>query len=216
MCFSFQESIRSFTFSFILSTIKIFNRHNNHPHDFVTALFIIVFSLVQLIEACMWKFYDSNKKILKLCGYLVKPTILLQPLTISFGMRYLLQKENKNLFVINLISALSLLICINYMIKLRYKNIKFPTIGPNNHLQWDGISYDEQNISLLGIQTKYLYILTVFIPAILYLQPLRKRFMFLTFYSITFLLSKYFYEKSNEEPSYWCYIANFSAFFQFL
>lgn len=216
MCHSFKESIRSYLFSNILSIYRILTTTNEF--DIVLSLLIMTFSLIQLFEGLIWLDIDNKKDINRKITKLLKPTLLLKPITCSISTSYVLYINTYsylNLIFINFICVLSILNFINYIIKVKDEN-KISFIGPNKHLIWNEENTQLTKYTLCGINCQYIYAVTSIVPILVFLNPIYKRIIYCSFYLITFLFSEYFYVKSHESSSYWCWVCNFSAFFLFL
>jgi len=132
MCFDPNSSLLAWVISY---SIAYYLFYRNRRYDRWNAAFILVFSLIQLLEAGLWTtVYDDNQAMNDLLTRIVLIILLLQPFVQSYmGATY---TKSQILYVLTFIYFL-LLIWGFYRITVS-KSGQFQTsVGPNGHLVWN-------------------------------------------------------------------------------
>lgn len=132
MCFDPNSSLLAWVISY---SIAYYLFYRNRRYDRWNAAFIIVFSLIQLLEAGLWTtVYDDNAAMNDLLTRMVLIVLLLQPLVQSYmGATY---TKAQVLYVLAFIYFL-LLIWGVYRIAVSKPGQFNTTVGPNGHLVWN-------------------------------------------------------------------------------
>lgn len=201
MCYSFESSISSWVITFILCVIMLVN-----PQTYSNwlPLFILTFTQIQIMEAILWSNMDSeNKQINQSTTKLLSFMLWLQPLMNTF----IAYKNTKEDLLFYGIYFYVLIIIFHY---LSSRNDTFITdVGTNGHLQWNRRDEKGNDYSFV-LGNKYmcfLYLAGVFLPFIFMQSDMK--YLALTFFSGTFLLSALKYKK--EFGSMWCYYSIFAS-----
>jgi hypothetical protein len=193
MCFSFQSSITAWIISIILG---IYLWHRNHRYDRWNASFIFTFTLIQLLEAGLWKNINTNTSVLT---KFILLCLLLQP----FVQTLCAQRTNPN-------SKLLFSMCIVYGMILLYtltrilsNDASFNTkVGDKGHLVWNDNKYPNSFVGgKFGLLICVLYLLGLFVP-LLYQHS---KGIPLIFIGILTALYSWYMTRGKEFSSYWCY-----------
>lgn len=132
MCFDPNSSLLAFA---ICYSIAFYLFYRNKGYDRWNAAFILVFSLIQLIESGLWvTIYDNNEAMNDLLTRLVLIALLLQPLTQSYmGATY---TGSKVLYVLSFIYLL--MVVWGFWRIAKSKPGQFQsTVGATGHLVWN-------------------------------------------------------------------------------
>lgn len=199
MCFDVSSSLLAWS---IIYSIGIYLYFRNQNADRWNAAFIMMFAIVQLLEAGLWTTLEDGKKpeLNDLLTRLMLLTLISQPLIQSFmGYKY---SKSELLGVMSWI-FLGLLIWALVRVGFGRESGQFSSSpGPNGHLVWS----DSKSPSFLGgWWVVVLYIIGLFVPLMfMYSNGEWKGAPFVVVGIVTAIFSILGSSKS-EFSSYWCY-----------
>jgi hypothetical protein len=197
MCFSFEASISSFILG-IVGSLLIFRLGTTD--DKIFGLFLGYVSLMQGIEAILWKHQRCDKfhKNVTLLGMLLNMS---QPLFLLFASR-LFYPANKY-------SYLLYVIAIFYMLYEIYHYMQFQEVShcvspqkDNPHLVWTWLTTQHIHITWL------VYLTTLFLMFIFGIKSMRHGLTAAVVGLVTVLLSYIFYP-GRSVGSIWCFFTAF-------
>ena len=200
MCYSYQSSLSGWLIAFVLS---IYMLANGNIYNKWVPIMILTITQIQIMEAIIWATdsYVINSNATKLISYL----LLLQPLVNSYmGYKY---TDNKLLL---LLFVLVLIVFLYNAISSRYDKF-YSTIGANNHLNWNRIDYstgEKKNI-IGNFLIQIIYVLGAIVP--IFFLDKKNRAVLLIFISISLFYSYYYYNKTSEFGTIWCYLAVYAS-----
>ena len=195
MCWNKEISLNTFIFS-IGSILFIYyvNTYTRYKSNYFNEgifryIFILSFSLMQLIEYFLWKSIENNDKIMNytfsLLGFIL---ILGQPIASIMLLSSKLQNRLLPIYIF--------FICIYLILRYIFDPIVFKTtIGEHGHLSWN------------WLENKYYWEIIIFIwlGFLLYTEKI----FIIPLIGISVFLYTYFkYKKSNEWGSIWCWLIN--------
>ena len=196
MCFDTRSSLLAFWIAWNIAGYLFFR---NRGYDRWNASFIVVFSLVQLIEAGIHSTEGESGMINELLTKCLLLVLVLQPLVQSFfGFKY---TEAPALGYLSLI-CLGLVLYGLYLIWTQnFKTVK----GKNGHLVWER----DGGMLISGTIMTAIYLIGIFLP--LCFMKNYKYVPLVTIGLLTALLSWKSTTDSREMGSLWCYFAVFYA-----
>jgi len=195
MCWNSPISIVTFI---IEVTICIYLFRRNKNFDRMNSIFILSFSLIQLLEGFIWLGVSDK------CEYngfvsLIPIALWLQPLAQSYGLYYV-YKNNKDLGRLIDVKYIPIILMFLYMIFFVYsifKNKKsVVTIGEHKHLNWNcGQAILDNSLMI------FVYLFGILFPLFL-----TKKWKLIFLGLITLIYSLYNYSRSKESSSFWCFL----------
>lgn len=198
MCYSSQVSFTVWVVVLIVSALLLIR---GRPNDKWNAMFILCFTIIQLLEGLIWSRMDRNITT----GIATITAIILialwsQPLVQTY-MGY--RTTGSKILYYGTILFVALL---GYAI-YRAVTGNFTTIvGPNGHLVW----IDKNNKSFLSSdKTKFLTIfyLMGLLGPLLFMKGIWQKTALIGYGLATLLYSIYNYSNTEEMSSMWCFIA---------
>ena len=202
MCFSLRVSLFSWFIS-LIACIYLFNR--NKKYDRWVAMFVLVFSQIQILESLLWMSYNKSTETFEnpykcqFIVFIIFYALWFQPVINFFG-AYLTTKNKICLYVTGFYILL-----LSYLAVQTIQNTWSVSKGENGHFVWH--RYDDKKKekpfmgnSILGC----IYVLGLFLPVI-FIQNRNLKLTLLTFGLTTMLYLRYKYP--NEWSSMWCAIS---------
>lgn len=191
MCFDANSSLLAWVISY---SIAYYLFYRNRRYDRWNAAFILVFSLIQLLEAGLWtSLIDANTSMNDLLTRLVFIVLLLQPLVQSYmGATY---TKAQILYVLAVI-YLAMLVWGLYQISISKPGQYHTSVGAKGHLVWNNGSG-----GLFGGVTGILYLIGLFAP--LFFMDKRA---WIPLVSVAVLTAAYswYMTRGKEASSFWC------------
>jgi hypothetical protein len=191
MCYSFQSSIIAWIISIIIVIILLIR---NNKYDRWNAIFILSFSLMQLIEAGIWLNYDNPNN--RIFTNLVLLDLFLQPLCQCYA-GYLYTNDK-------LLYGLSILFGILFFGQIiriiLTPNNRYSQQGKNKHLMWLDIDNEFMGNPIIIA----LYFLGIFYPLLK-----MKNYLGWPLILIGLITAGYSFHKTRgrEFGSHWCFTA---------
>ena len=193
MCFNTTSSLTAWLFA---NTIAVYLFLRNQNYDRWNAIFIFTFTLIQLLEAGIWRNLDNYWNSYLTATILI--AILVQPLVQSYlGYKY------TGAYPLLILTILLSIILVISILRIIFSNIShFITyVGKNGHLVWT----DSTNPIFIGNNIiLIIYLIGLLVP-LLFMEQY-KGWPLLIVAIITALWSWY-NSKNNEFSSLWCYTA---------
>ncbi len=203
MCYSVRTSVLAYTIGLVASLIAFKTRQ-------IPLGFLILFYVqIQLAEALIWRGIDTDSTTLNHMGtMLAKYTLALHLFGLGIGIYLVYQKKLPLLFGILFFIAVSVYYCVwedhtnlTYPLEKCEKREKRECQHSKNRLNWKfGTDW---------------YIFLAFLTTICYLiyvkDPLQSKVFVVSFFTLTYLLSRVFVPSSNTTSSFWCFASAFGA-----
>lgn len=182
MCWNAEVSLNTFIFGIIsMSLVLLLNKIS-----YITILFGLTISLIQLMEYYAWNNINNKEIIynLSIIGFFI---LLSQIIFLNYGC---LNKNDKP------IALLFIFIFTFYLFIYNYQNNKFRMEpGENKHLVWHWVDFPLPFLIII---------------IILYIYPaFRCGYMPFLLISIPLSISLYYYYKYKTYGTMWCYFGNF-------
>lgn len=195
MCMDFQTSISTWGLALISAGYVLSLKKTCGPTARWIAILVLIFTLIQLLEAGIWYNYDNelNGKLTRL----ILLALLLQPV-INFYMAYTTTGKLWYGFLAYVLIAIGVALYL-YNSKDKFKSIK----GENGHLIW--LQNDKNLFSdkkLLGL----IYLFGILYP-MLYIPNFKAKIATIGITLGTALYSIYNYNSTGEFSSMWCFSA---------
>jgi len=198
MCFSIQSSLIAWILSVVIS-IYLYNRNRNY--DRWNAIFILTFTLIQLLEAGLWfSLMNDKKQLNSTLTQLVLIALLAQPLIQTY-MGYTYTHST----ILHILSYVYIAIIIYGLYRISTSGNNFSTnVGPNGHLVWNDSTYSNSFLSgSFGI-IAILYLFGLFY-ALFYM----KNYKWVPLVAIGLITIYYSWSstRGKEFSSMWCFTA---------
>jgi hypothetical protein len=198
MCFDSQASLLAFSLSYTIAWY-IFERNRNY--DRWLAGFIIAFSMIQLLEAGLWKTIerptDHSGELNDLLTRLILLALLFQP----FIQSYLGYKYTGASILAYMAIAFALILCLAFYRTYTSSPGQFNSfVGGKGHLVWSDAKSPASFMGWVG----FLYLMGIFIP-LLFMKDW-KGWPIIIIGVLTALYSLFAAGK-GEFGSYWCFTA---------
>lgn len=207
MCFSKETSLVTW-FVVTLASISLYQKRTNNSKWM--AIFIIVFSTVQLLEGILWYSIENNHKTLnKYITQCLLMVLWMEPISLTIGgILYSRGYDLKPLYILLLLLIGVLCYSVSRIIDDGH-NFE-TTVGENGHLVWDKNGKFIEGDSVYGKYIFCLYLLGMMF-AFLYMKPSKVAIpLFLTGF-ITYHMNDLRY-KTGEFSSMWCFTATILVF----
>ena len=197
MCFSIHVSIVAWT---VVNAIAIYLWIRNRHYDRWNAVFIVTFSLIQLMEAGLWRSIQiDNTTLNSVITSLIPLALVAQPLVQSM-MGYWSTGSTILLSLGVLVSA----IMIGTIIRIADTPLSAfgSTVGEHGHLIWNDFSLPNTSI-VGGYFVGFVYLIGILIP----LLWMGWRGVPLLIVSLVTTGFSWYMAGSKEFGSYWCFTA---------
>lgn len=197
MCFSVQASLIAWL---IADAIAIYLWVRDRRYDRWNAVFIITFSLIQLMEAGLWRSLQVDSAMMNaIITSLIPLALLAQPLVQSYmGYRF------TGSVILLSIAVLVIAIIIGTIVRIATTPLSSfqSTIGEHGHLVWNDDTMPNSNI-IGGPFIGFVYLIGVLIP----LFWMGWRGIPLLIVAVVTAGWCWYIAGSKEFSSYWCYTA---------
>lgn len=195
MCYSTRSSLVAWI---VAVSIAVYLLKRNQNYDRWIAIFILTFTIIQLLEAGIWVTNPQNgvNTQNRTMTSLLFIALMCQPLVQSY-----LGYRSTGAPILLSLTYLYLFLVIYQIVRVaKAKGNIYSTVGPNGHLQWNINGEELMGNSVIGI----LYIMGLLIP--LFFMKNGKGIPLITIGVLTLLWS--LKQSGNREfGSLWCYTA---------
>lgn len=199
MCFSFESSMRAW-FIALIGSISLLIISKDKLLGIWISIFTLTFTQIQIIEALIWKSFETDSKadVSNIAQYI--PILLWSQPLIQSLLGYIYTKNNTLL-------VLTFIYLIIITMELGTNDDYDITISNNGHLVWHRYR-NSKEIFILGDYLIYIPLYLIGLIGSLFLIPNER---FVTKYSlISFAILSLLYStryETNEFNSMWCYVA---------
>lgn len=197
MCFDTTSSFLSWGISVAIAAY-LYKR--NKESDRFYALFILCFSLIQLLEGLIWLDLDS-KKFVPLLTTLILIGLCLQPIVQTFGSVKYQTSSDESIANLQITGAWFVLGVFLYQIYKFIGSKNYSIVGEKGHLVWTTSSTPN---GIFKTEIAIIYLLGLFLPLVII--PTTKNCILALIGVITFGYS-WLKTRSKEFGSYWCFTA---------
>lgn len=205
MCISLKTSFSAWIIALISSiVILLINNDQEKKYYIWIAIFILVFSQIQILESLLWMNINNptnnSKEINSWLTKMILFALWMQPLFNCF-VGYSVTKEKQLLYLSILYFGISI------YIYFYAQNKTFATIvGQNHHLEWKEINDGKMQPLFANGFLGALYLFGLIYPFFFIKVNYIRNFL-IFFAIISFVLVFIFYRNSHDFPSMWCFVA---------